>query len=94
MKHAEQVVANLATALAGRLPRLPVYIIAYLLTGAPRYVAFAMDTPLTALILVLLAGGFGVPLVRLPDRGDFLAMTGSLASAPLDLGEARGVFLQ
>ena len=48
----------LATALAGRLPRLPVYIIAYLLTGAPRYVAFAMDTPLTALILVLLAGGF------------------------------------
>jgi MFS family permease len=48
----------LATALAGRLPRLPVYVVAFLLTGAPRYLAFAIDSPLAALIVVLLVGGF------------------------------------
>ena len=48
----------LATALAGRLPRLPVYVVAFLLTGAPRYMAFAIDSPFAALILVLLVGGF------------------------------------
>ncbi len=48
----------LATALAGRLPRLLVYIVAFLLTGAPRYLAFAVDSPLAALVVVLLVGGF------------------------------------
>ena len=48
----------LATALAGRLPRLPVYIVAFLLTGAPRFVVFALDSPLTATIAILVVGGF------------------------------------
>jgi MFS family permease len=48
----------IATMLAGRLPRLPVYVVAFLLTGAPRYLAFAIDSPLLATIAVLVIGGF------------------------------------
>ena len=48
----------IATVLAERLPRLPVYVIAFVLTGAPRYFAFALGSPMEALIAVLVVGGF------------------------------------
>lgn len=48
----------IATVLAERLPRLPVYVIAFVLTGAPRYFAFALHSPMEALIAVLVVGGF------------------------------------
>ena len=61
----------IATVLAERLPRLPVYVIAFVLTGAPRYFAFALgspsepphaaargSSPMEALSAVLVVGGF------------------------------------
>ena len=48
----------IATVLAERLPRLPVYVIAFVLTGAPRYFAFALGSPMEVLIAVLVVGGF------------------------------------
>lgn len=41
-----------------RMPRYRVYVLAFLVTGAPRFVAFALDTPLWALLAVLAVGGF------------------------------------
>jgi len=41
-----------------RMPRYRVYLLAFLVTGAPRFVAFALDTPLWALLTVLAVGGF------------------------------------
>lgn len=50
--------STLATTLAERLPRLPVYVVAFVLTGAPRFLVFAIDSPLTAIIVVLATAGF------------------------------------
>ncbi len=50
--------AALATLLAGRLPRLIVYTVAFLVTGAPRFFVFAVDTPLAATVVVLATAGF------------------------------------
>jgi predicted MFS family arabinose efflux permease len=55
---ASMIGSVLATALAGRLPRLPVYIVAFLLTGAPRFAVFAIGSPLPAALAVLVIGGF------------------------------------
>jgi MFS family permease len=41
-----------------RMPRYRVYLMAFLVTGAPRFVAFALDTPLWALLAVMVLGGF------------------------------------
>jgi MFS family permease len=48
----------LATALAERLPRLTVYVLAFILTGAPRFLVFAVDSPLAAIVVVLATAGF------------------------------------
>ncbi len=48
----------LATLLAERLPRLAVYTLAFLVTGAPRFAVFALDTPLATTLAVLAAAGF------------------------------------
>lgn len=50
--------ASLATLFAERLPRLAVYTLAFLVTGAPRFAVFAVDTPLAATLAVLAAAGF------------------------------------
>lgn len=48
----------IATLLGERLPRLPVYTIAFLVCGAPRYLAFALDLPFIGIIAALVAAGF------------------------------------
>lgn len=48
----------LATALGERLPRLPVYVIAYLITGMPRYLILSMVSPMLAVMIVLAIAGF------------------------------------
>lgn len=48
----------LASLLAERLPRRPVYLIAFLLAGAPRYAAPALDLPLLGVLAVVLVSGF------------------------------------
>lgn len=53
------VLGSLVAAWWGeRMPRYRVYVLAFLVTGAPRFVAFALDTPLWALLAVLVVGGF------------------------------------
>lgn len=48
----------LATWLGPYLPRLLVYSSAFLVCGAPRYLAFAFDTPLVTVFVILATGGF------------------------------------
>lgn len=48
----------LAAAFGERLPRLPVYVGAFLMIGLPRYAVFAFDVPLQAVLAVLAVGGF------------------------------------
>lgn len=50
--------ALIASARADRLPRLPVYVIAFLLTGLPRFAALGLGAPMWLLIIVLVIGGF------------------------------------
>ncbi|MBN9346887.1 MAG: MFS transporter [Devosia sp.] len=94
--------AALATVLAERLPRLPVYVIAFLLTGAPRYLAFAIDSPMPALVVVLIVGGFAsgflnpilsaVMLERIPAAltGRVSALVNALSWTLIPLGGLFG----
>lgn len=50
--------AGLAAALAEKLPRLMVYTLAFIICGLPRFMVFALDTPLWAMLAVLAVGGF------------------------------------
>ncbi len=47
-----------AAAWGERMPRYRVYVLAFLVTGAPRFVTFALDTSLWALLVVMVVGGF------------------------------------
>lgn len=58
MSGASIVGSALATAFAERLPRLLVYVVAYLVTGAPRYLIFAVDSPLAAILMAVATAGF------------------------------------
>ncbi len=53
-----------ASAWAARLPRYRTYLIAFLVCGAPRYVVFALDTPLWAVLAVCVAGGFAAGFIN------------------------------
>ena len=91
-----------ATMLAERLPRLTVYVIAFLLTGAPRFAIFAIDVPLAATFAVLIVGGFAsgflnpilsaVMLERIPAAliGRVTALTNALSWALIPLGGVAG----
>lgn len=50
--------AAIAAMFGERLPRLPVYAVAFLLTGLPRFVVYALDTPVVAILVTLAVGGF------------------------------------
>jgi MFS family permease len=41
-----------------RLPRLVVYVVAFILAGLPRFAIFAIDAPLVAIFVTLSIGGF------------------------------------
>jgi MFS family permease len=87
-----------ATMLAERLPRLTVYVVAFLLTGAPRFVVFAFEVPLAAIFAVLVVGGFAsgflnpilsaVMLERIPAAliGRVTALTNAHSWALIPLG--------
>jgi MFS family permease len=67
-----------AAAWAARLPRYKTYLVAFLVCGAPRFVVFALDVPIWAVLAVCVAGGFAsgflnpilgaVIYERIPDR--------------------------
>lgn len=47
-----------AAAVGERLPRLPVYVIGFVLAGLPRFSIFAFDTPVWLMVVVLATVGF------------------------------------
>ncbi|MBY5819388.1 MFS transporter [Rhizobium leguminosarum] len=50
--------AAIAAAIGERMPRLMVYTVAFLLTGFPRFLVFALDAPLAPIFLTLAIAGF------------------------------------
>lgn len=50
--------AACAAVWAARLPRFKVYLFAFLLTGLPRFVVFAVGAPVPAIVAVFVVGGF------------------------------------
>ena len=50
--------AAIAAALGERMPRLMVYTVAFLLTGCPRFLIFAVDAPLALIFVILATAGF------------------------------------
>jgi MFS family permease len=94
--------AAIATATGERLPRLTVYIVAFLLAGLPRFAVFAIDVPLLAVFVTLAIGGFAAgfinPIVnavimeRIPPAmiGRASALVGALAWALIPFGGLVG----
>lgn len=94
--------AAIATATGERLPRLPVYTVAFLLAGLPRFAVFAIDAPLLAVFVTLAVGGFAAgfinPIVnavimeRIPPAmiGRASALVGALAWALIPFGGLVG----
>lgn len=50
--------SGVAAVIGSRLRRFPTYVVAFLLTGAPRFVVLALDVPLWAVLGVGVVGGF------------------------------------
>lgn len=50
--------ALLASVYAQRLPRYRTYLIAFLVAGAPRFIAMALDVPLLTVLVVAVCAGF------------------------------------
>ena len=94
--------AGLAAAFAHRLPRLLVYTAAFIICGLPRFMIFAIDTPLWAMLAVLAIGGFAsgfinpvigaVMIERIPKPmiGRVTAMTGAVSWILLPFGGLVG----
>ena len=55
---ASAVGALLAATYAARLPRYATYLVCFLVTGLPRFVVMAFDTPLWGVLAVAVLGGF------------------------------------
>ncbi len=95
----------LATALSARLPRLPVYLVAFLIAGAPRFVAMALGASVPTVLVVLVGAGFGAGFINpilsavilerapLPTRGRVVALIGSTSWALTPLGGLLGGIL-
>ncbi|HEX6518066.1 MAG TPA: MFS transporter [Nocardioidaceae bacterium] len=91
-----------ATTLATRLPRRPVYLVGYLVAGLPRFVVFAVGAPLWVVAVVHMVSGFGVgfinPIIgavtyeRIPREllGRVEALCGALTWAGIPLGGLAG----
>ena len=92
----------LATTLSARLPRLGVYLVAFLIAGAPRFVIMALGAGVPAVLAVLavagLAAGFinpilsAVTLERAPAaiRGRVMALIGAASLALTPIGGLFG----
>ncbi|MBW9056266.1 MFS transporter [Rhizobium mesosinicum] len=55
---ASMIGAAIAALIGERMPRLLVYTVAFLLTGFPRFLVFAVDSPLALIFAILVIGGF------------------------------------
>jgi MFS family permease len=91
-----------AAAYATRLPRFPTYLVAFLITGLPRFVLFAVGVPFWAIIAMCLVGGFSsgflnpvigaVEFERIPRDmvGRVTSLTSSICWSLMPLGGIIG----
>ncbi|MDZ5619377.1 MFS transporter [Nocardioides sp. HM23] len=91
-----------AAAWAARLPRFWVYLVAFLLAGAPRFAVFAYDSPAWLVGLVVVVGGFAsgflnpvlgaVIFERIPDPllGRVSSLTTAMCWALMPFGGLLG----
>ena len=91
-----------AGAWAVRLPRYRVYLLAFLICGAPRYLVLAWDNPLWLVLPVAVVSGFGAGFInpvlgavifeRIPQPlvGRVTSLTTALAFALMPLGGLLG----
>jgi MFS family permease len=56
--------ALLASAIGDRIPRKLVFTLAFLIAGAPRFIAMATDAPVWALMVVYAVGGIGAGFIN------------------------------
>ncbi|GKY89457.1 MFS transporter [Sinisalibacter aestuarii] len=94
--------ALIATTIGEKLPRLPVFALAFLIAGAPRFLALLPGVPWPVLITVLVLSGFAAgfinPIIsavmfeRIPRRltGRVTALTSALFWALMPLGGLAG----
>ena len=92
----------IAAGLGARMPRLPTYVVAFVLAGLPRYLALALDAPLPALLSIIavagLASGFINPILgavvfgRIPGPlvGRVSSLNTSLAWSTMPFGGLLG----
>jgi MFS family permease len=94
-----------AAAWAHRLPRRTTYLVAFLLGGLPRFAVLALDSPLVAVLVVAVVGGFACGFVnpilgavifeRIPAHlvGRVTALTSALSWAGIPFGAMLGGLL-
>jgi len=90
--------ALLASAIGDRIPRKLVFTVAFLIAGAPRFVAMATDVPIWTLMAVYAVGGIGagfinpvlgaIQIERIP--GHLLGRVNSLSNAACWTGVPLG----
>jgi MFS family permease len=97
--------AVLAAMVGHRLPRFLTYLVAFLITGAPRFVVLALDAPVWAVLATAVAAGFAsgflnpilgaVIFERVPRAmmGRVTSLTTSLCWAGMPLGGVLGGLL-
>lgn len=97
--------AVLAATIGHRLPRFLTYLVAFLVTGAPRFVILAVDSPVWAVLAVAVAAGFAsgflnpilgaVVFERVPRplMGRVTSLTTSLCWVGMPLGGVVGGLL-
>ena len=90
--------AAIAAAIGHRLPRLPIYVVGFMLAGPLPMAMFAIDAPLPAIVAVLLVSGFGAgflnPIIGAilfeqipaPLVGRVIALFGALAWGLMPFG--------
>jgi MFS family permease len=94
-----------AAARADRLPRYPTYLVCFLVTGLPRFVIMAVDTPLWGILAFSVVAGFAsgflnpilgaVIYERVPEQllGRVSSLTTACCYALMPLGGLVGGFL-
>jgi MFS family permease len=90
--------AGVAALVGERLPRLPVYAVAFLITGLPRFAVFALDLQMATILATIVVGGFASgflnPIIsaimfeRIPAAlvGRVVALIGALTWALIPFG--------
>ncbi|MEO9324080.1 MFS transporter [Nocardioides sp. C4-1] len=91
-----------AAVWAARLPRFKVYLVAFLVAGLPRFLAFALDSPLVVLFATFVLTGFACGFInpvlgavifeRIPERlvGRVSSLTTAMCWSMVPLGGLLG----